>query len=165
MECRPFLWGQKQALRTPPSSLSGLEMRSAECDGPNGIHYLPGPGLVPPGNRSLAPQLPSSTKHDGFPVPSKFGSFFGHQCCLTAAARTSHSASRSFYLGGWVRRVGSRNARRRIKGAEVRPAVSWTGSGKHKGTVLSLDWSGVEICWSDGKCENGSSHQHGRYLA
>ena len=23
--------------------------------------------------------------------------------------------------------------------------VSWTGSGKHKGTALSLDWSGVEI--------------------
>ena len=31
--------------------------------------------------------------------------------------------------------------------------VSWTGSGKHKGTVLSVDWSGVEIDWSDGKCE------------
>jgi hypothetical protein len=31
--------------------------------------------------------------------------------------------------------------------------VSWSGSYKHKGTVLSVDWSGVEIDWSDGKCE------------
>ena len=31
--------------------------------------------------------------------------------------------------------------------------VSWSGSGKHKGIVLSVDWSGVEIDWNDGKCE------------
>ena len=31
--------------------------------------------------------------------------------------------------------------------------VFWSGSRNHKGTVLSVDWSGVEIDWHDGKCE------------
>jgi hypothetical protein len=65
MECRPCSLDQKQAAMTPPSFLSGLEMRSAVCDGPNGMRSPHGPGLVPLGDRSLVPQYPSPTKHDG----------------------------------------------------------------------------------------------------
>ena len=46
------------------------EMRSAVCDGPNGTRFPPGPGLDPPGDRSLAARYPLSTNHDGLPVPS-----------------------------------------------------------------------------------------------
>ncbi len=55
-EFRPCSPDQRQAAMTPPSCLSGLEMRSAGCDGPNGMRSLHGPGLVPPGDRSLCPQ-------------------------------------------------------------------------------------------------------------
>ena len=78
MESRPCSSGQKQAAMTPPSFLSGLEMRSAACDGPNGMRSRRGRGLVPRGDRSLAPQHPFPTRHDGLPVPllDLFGSFF-----------------------------------------------------------------------------------------
>ena len=58
--------GSKQAMMTLPSFLSGLEMKSAVCDGPNGMRFPHGPGLVPPGDPSLAP-LPSirRTNYDG----------------------------------------------------------------------------------------------------
>jgi hypothetical protein len=56
MEFRPCSLDQKQAVMTLPSFLSGLEMKSAACDGPNGIRSPHGPGLVPPGDRSLAPR-------------------------------------------------------------------------------------------------------------
>jgi hypothetical protein len=39
------------------------------------------------------------------------------------------------------------------KALELGQPVSWNGSRKHTGIVLSVDWSGVEIDWSDGKCE------------
>ena len=41
-------------------------MKSAVCDGPNGMRFPHGPGLVPPGDQSLAP-LPSirRTNYDG----------------------------------------------------------------------------------------------------
>ena len=54
MEFRPCSLDQKQAVMTRPSFLSGLEMRSAVCDGPNGMRSRHGPVLVPPGDRSLA---------------------------------------------------------------------------------------------------------------
>lgn len=63
MECRPCSPDQRLAVMTRPSFSSGSEMRSAVCDGPNGMRS--GPGLVPPGERRLRPQYPSSTKHDG----------------------------------------------------------------------------------------------------
>jgi len=39
------------------------------------------------------------------------------------------------------------------KTLELGQAVSWGGSARHKGIVLSVDWSGVEIDWDDGKCD------------
>jgi hypothetical protein len=39
------------------------------------------------------------------------------------------------------------------KALKLGQPVSWIGSRKHKGTILSVDWSGVEIDWHDGKCE------------
>jgi hypothetical protein len=58
MEFRPCSSDQKQAVMMRPSFLSGLETRSAVCDGPNGMRCPHGPGLVLPGDRSQAP-LPS----------------------------------------------------------------------------------------------------------
>lgn len=63
MECRRCSLGLKQAAMTP-SFLSGLEMRNAVCDGPNGMRSPRGPGLALPGDRSLAPQQLTSTKYD-----------------------------------------------------------------------------------------------------
>jgi len=121
MACRPYSPDQKPAVMTPPSFLSELEMRSAACDGPNGMLSRRGPGLVPLGDRSLAPQHPTSTKHDGLAVPlSEVRQLLSaNRCCSTAPARTSRSAPGFFFSGGRVRRLGSPNAHRGIKGAKA----------------------------------------------
>jgi hypothetical protein len=62
MEFRPFSSDQKQAVMTPHSFSSGSEMRSAVCDGPNGMRSPHGPDLVPPGDRSLAPRYLPPTR-------------------------------------------------------------------------------------------------------
>jgi hypothetical protein len=39
------------------------------------------------------------------------------------------------------------------KALKLGQPVCWIGGRKHLGTILSVDWSGVEIDWDDGKCE------------
>src|SRR5437868_51097 len=109
-------------------------MRSAECDGPNGIRSLHGPGLGPPGDRNLATRSPASIRHDGHPVP-----------LLSSAASLSNDAAQEPRLefpvraGGSIPEAGYGQARlmrtAESKTLKLSQPVSWSGSDKHKGIV------------------------------
>ena len=44
--------GSKTGRDDAPSFLSGSETKSAGCDGPNGMHFRPGPAYLHPGQAS-----------------------------------------------------------------------------------------------------------------
>jgi hypothetical protein len=91
MECQRCLLDLKREVMTPPLFLSGSETRSVACDGQNGMRFPHGPGLVPPGDRSLAHQNPPSIRHEFLTMPGpweaalvdsdvRLGVRYGHQC-------------------------------------------------------------------------------------